>query len=181
MKAIVCKQPDGLTKGDYAIQFEFLLPDELPSTLNFEENESIESPYLRTEYSITAILENSDDPSKALMTYHLPLIINQAPVPECDINAKDHIAEHPNFLYCFKLGTSKVMNELNKSNFQLGDNIESITTVDNSNSRIAAVQIKSWITQELVIILNEEAGDGGAPAGYEHSDEWHEEGEERTR
>ena len=44
--------------------------------MEYKEDETIESPHIKTEYSIEAVLESIGEPSKALMSYRKCLIID---------------------------------------------------------------------------------------------------------
>ena len=43
--------------------------------MEHKDDETIESPHIKTEYSIEAILESIGEPNKPLMTYHSRLVI----------------------------------------------------------------------------------------------------------
>ena len=77
----------------------------------------------------------------------------------------------PNFLHCFKLGTSTVTNILEKSNYTLDEEVSSITSIDNCSSKIGAESLKSWITQELIISLDDAGSHDGEDKDFIHVDE----------
>ena len=58
MEAMVYRGDEGLAAGDYSIQFEFTLPEDLPSTVDFDQSDSSDLPKLKTSYSISASLRH---------------------------------------------------------------------------------------------------------------------------
>ena len=79
IEAMIYRRDDGLEAGDYSIQFEFTLPTDLPSTVDFDESDSSDLPKLKTSYTITASLRNLLDKSGKLMDYEHKIVINQLP------------------------------------------------------------------------------------------------------
>ena len=77
--AMIYRRDDGLAAGHYSIQFEFTLPPDLPSTLDFAHEEIGKGPTLKTAYSITATLRHLPDRSIKFLEYNVPFMINQSP------------------------------------------------------------------------------------------------------
>ena len=62
-----------LEKGDYFINFEFDLPDELPSSMWFKENNYSQRPHAKVLHSVKAILEMNED--SKVMEYEEFLVV----------------------------------------------------------------------------------------------------------
>ena len=76
IEAMIYRRDDGLAAGHYSIQFEFTLPSDLPSTLDFAHEDIELGPTLKTAYSITATLKHLPDRSIKLLEYTVPIVIN---------------------------------------------------------------------------------------------------------
>lgn len=65
--------------GDYTVRFSFLLPDDVPSSINYKNSESKSKPKAKVKYYVKAILVAGDN-LDTHMVHKQVLIVREKPM-----------------------------------------------------------------------------------------------------
>ena len=142
-KALVWQSPPQIAPGDYVIQFNFLLPNDIPSSLFFKgKKHDRESPKCKVKYFAKAVLDCEGEDMK----HKTVLIIREKPVEMRTDQTLSETSEIKTWGCCAQ-GTSSLKAEFNKNVFTPDETAEGDLKIDNSNCKVAVKEVRFSIEQ----------------------------------
>lgn len=142
-KEDVFQIPSGeLEPGNYTIDFSFILPDHIPSSLNFKDKKSREEPKAKVKYFVKVKLDCKDDDEE--MKYKQVLVIREKPV---DFEANEQLKEKSEIKTwcCIDQGKSKLKSTFEKNVYQPDEEAVAEVKVDNEECKLDVSKVSFFI------------------------------------
>lgn len=143
--------------GDFTIPFEFKLPDHIPASIMYKNENTKEKPKSVVQYSIRSKIINHDG---TYLKYKQMLVVHEPPVPFEAEAWKQHSVNLMSYCCCDK-GFATMQSRFNKNVFYSNEIAMADIALDNSKAQVNATEMEFQVVQKLRISGGSGWLDGG--------------------
>jgi hypothetical protein len=131
-----------LAPGLYQVRFQFVLPDKMPSSINFKDKSTRERPKAKIKYFVKAVLKTGFFENN--MKYKQVLAIREPPV---QFKMNEQQAENANIKTwcCIDQGFSKMWANYEKNIYLPNETAKAMIHIDNSECTLNVTEVKFWV------------------------------------
>lgn len=157
---------EDIQPGDYAFNFEFQLPHDLPASIYYLNKDHNQKPKAKVRYSIKASILTED---KRAIAYKQMLIVHEPPnakkgILEADDEDQFHLFDNTKQLStcgCFNKGKSSLKVRFNKNVLVQNEKAIADVEVDNSESMLKVSEVEFEIIQSMYIKCHDDDEEEG--------------------
>ena len=137
-----------LNPGVYSVEFATVLPDKIPSSINFKHKHSREEPKAKVKYYVKAKLHGADKHDD--MKYKQVLIIREKPVQMVVGDAQSETSNIKTWC-CIDQGTSTMSSVFEKNVFLPTDVARGHIKINNEHCQLNAHRVSFYVEQVLTV------------------------------